>query len=81
MENISKGEISITEFLASADESIKVRYRCQFLTGLNNKTKLTISSLLERKLILNFIFLGWVPQELVNSLSYVLEHMDLIRIG
>ena len=41
MENISKGETSIKQFLASVDESIKERNRCQFLKGLNNKTKLT----------------------------------------
>ena len=42
MESISKGETSIKEFLALMDESIKESNRCQFLKGLNNKTKLTI---------------------------------------
>ena len=42
MENISKGETSIKEFLALVDESIKESNRWQFLKGLNNKTKLTI---------------------------------------
>ena len=43
VESISKGETSIKEFLALVDESIKGKcYRCQFLKGLNNKTKLTI---------------------------------------
>ena len=37
--SISKGETSIKEFLASVDEE---RNRCQFLKGVNNKTKLTI---------------------------------------
>ena len=41
MENISKGETSIKEFLAPVDKSIKEINRCQFLKGLNNKTKLT----------------------------------------
>ena len=42
MESISEGETSIKEFLALVDESIKESNRCQFLKGLNNKTKLTI---------------------------------------
>ena len=42
MESISKGETSIKKFLALVDESIKESNRCQFLKGLNNKTKLTI---------------------------------------
>ena len=42
VESISKGETSIKEFLALVDESIKESNRCQFLKGLNNKTKLTI---------------------------------------
>ena len=42
VESISKGETSIKEFLALVDESIKENNRCQFLKGLNNKTKLTI---------------------------------------
>ena len=42
VESISKGETSIKEFLALVDESIKESKRCQFLKGLNNKTKLTI---------------------------------------
>ena len=41
-ENISKGETSIKYMFALVDESIKERDRCQFLKGLNNKTKLTI---------------------------------------
>ena len=63
MESISKGETSIKEFLASVDESIKESNRCQFLKGLNNKTKLTINftRILEGKLRLN----GWLMQELV----------------
>ena len=35
-------ETSIKEFLALVDESIKESNTCQFLKGLNNKTKLTI---------------------------------------
>ena len=42
VESISKGETSIKIFLALVDESIKESNRCQFLKGLNNKTKLTI---------------------------------------
>ena len=42
VESISEGETSIKEFLALVDESIKESNRCQFLKGLNNKTKLTI---------------------------------------
>ena len=42
VENISKCETSIKEFLASVDESIKESNRYQFLKGLNNKTKLPI---------------------------------------
>ena len=42
VESISKGETSIKEFLALVDKSIKESNRCQFLKGLNNKTKLTI---------------------------------------
>ena len=42
VESISKGETSIKEFLALVDESIKESNSCQFLKGLNNKTKLTI---------------------------------------
>ena len=42
VESISKGETSIKEFLALVDESIKESNRCQFLKGLNNKTKSTI---------------------------------------
>ena len=42
VESISKGETSIKEILALVDESIKESNRCQFLKGLNNKTKLTI---------------------------------------
>ena len=42
MESISKGETSIKEFLTLVDESIKESNRCQFLKGLNNKTKLSI---------------------------------------
>ena len=44
VESISKGETSIKDFLALVDESIRESNtcRCQFLKGLNNKTKLTI---------------------------------------
>ena len=42
MESISKCETSIEESLALVDESIKESNRCEFLKGLNNKTKLTI---------------------------------------
>ena len=49
------------------------------LKGLNNKIKLTIYKLLEGKLSLNVILIGWVMQELVYSLNYVLERMDLMR--
>ena len=42
VESISKGEISIKNFLALVYESIKENNRCQFLKGLNNKTSLTI---------------------------------------
>ena len=41
VESISKGETSIKELLALVDESLKESNRCQFLKGLNNKTKLT----------------------------------------
>ena len=40
--DFSKGVSSIKVFLASVDEIIKERKRCQFLKGLSNKTKLTI---------------------------------------
>ena len=36
LENISKGETLIFKMLASVDESIKERNRCQFLKELNN---------------------------------------------
>ena len=53
--------------------------RCQFLKGLNNKTKLTIyktfGGVVKFKRYLN----GWVMQELVYSLNYILERMDLMR--
>ena len=52
-------------------ESIKESNRCQFLKGLNNKTELTINFtiILERKLNLNVILMGWVMQEFVYSLN------------
>ena len=65
--------------LASVDESIKKRNRCPFLKGLNNKFKKLFTRLLEEKLNLNIIFMGWVMQEPIYSLNYVLEHMDLMR--
>ena len=34
---------------------------------------------LEGKLSLNVFLMGWVMQELVYSLNYVLERMDLMR--
>ena len=40
VENISKGETLVTEFLASIDERIKERNRCPFLKALNNKKKI-----------------------------------------
>ena len=70
-------QISIKEFLALVDESIKERNGCQFLKGLNNKTKLTIYKSFEVKLSLNVILMGWVMQELVYSLSYILERKNL----
>ena len=73
VESISKGETSIKEFLALVDESIKESNRCQFLKGLNNKTKLTIYKTFGGEVN------GWVMQELVYSLNYVLERMDLMR--
>ena len=57
MEAITKGKSCIKECLASVDESIKERDRCRFLNGLNNKTKLTITGLLGRKLSLYVIFM------------------------
>ena len=78
--SISKGETSIKEFLALVDESIKKSNRCPFLKGLNNKTKLKLfTRILEGKLSLNVILMWWVMQELVYSLNYVPERMDLMR--
>ena len=37
-----KVKLRLKNFLALVDESIKESNRCQFLKGLNNKTKLTI---------------------------------------
>ena len=48
VENINEGDTSIEEFLASVEESIKERNRCQFINGLNNKTKLTIVQVFRR---------------------------------
>ena len=42
VESISKGETSIKKFLALLEASINESNRCQYLKGLNNKTKLTI---------------------------------------
>ena len=79
MERISKGETSIKEFLALVDESIKESNRCQFLKGLNNKTKLTIYKTFGGEVKFKRYLNGWVMQELVYSLNYVLERMDLMR--
>ena len=84
VESISKGETSIKEFLALVDESIKESNRCQFLKGLNNKTKLTIYKTFGGKVKFKRYLNGvgawdWVMQELVYSLNYVLERMDLMR--
>ena len=61
------------------DESIKESNRCQFLKGLNNKTKLTIYKNFGLEVKFKRYLNGWVMQELVYSLNYVLEHMDLMR--
>ena len=79
MESISKGETSIKEFLAIVDESIKENNRCQFLKELNNKTKLTINKTFGGEVKFKRYLNGWVMQELVYSLNYVLECMDLMR--
>ena len=79
VESISKGETSIKEFLALVDESIKESNRCQFLKGLNNKTKLTIYKTFGGEVKFKRYLNGWVMQELVYSLNYVLERMDLMR--
>ena len=79
MENISKGETLITEFLALVDENIKESNRCQFLKGLNNKTKLTIYKNFGGEVKFKRYLNGWVMQEFVYSLNYVLERMDLMR--
>ena len=79
VESISKGETLILKMLAPVDESIKERNRRQFLKGLNNKTKLTIYKILEGKLSLKVISMGWVMQELGYSLKYILKQMDLMR--
>ena len=79
VESISKGETSIKEFLALVDESIKESDRCQFLKGLNNKTKLTIYKTFGGEVKFKRYLNGWVMQELVYSLNYVLERMDLMR--
>ena len=78
MESISKGENSIKEFLALVDESIKESNRCQFLKGLN-KTKLTIYKTFGGEVKLKH-YLGWVMQELVYSLNYVLERRSWVHI-
>ena len=79
MESISKGETSIKEFLALVVENIKENNRCQFLKGLNNKTKLTIYKTFGGEVKFKRYLIGWVMQELVYSLNYVLECMDLMR--
>ena len=60
-------------------ENIKESNRCQFLKGLNNKTKLTIYMTFGGELKFKRYLNGWVMQELVYSLNYVLECMDLMR--
>ena len=45
----------------------------------NNKTKLNIYKTFGGNLSLNVILMGWVMQELVYSLNYVLERMNLMR--
>ena len=79
MENISKGETLIKEFLAVVNESIKESNRCQFLKRLNNKTKLIIYKTFGGEVKFKHYLNGVVMQELVYSLNYVLEHMDLMR--
>ena len=80
VENISKGETSIKEFLASVDESINERNRCQFLKGLNNKTILTIYKCFGEEVNFKRYLHGVSDAGTVYSLSYVLEHMDLMKI-
>ena len=79
VESFSKGETSIKEFLTLVDESIKESNRCQFLKGLNTKTKLTIYKNFGGEVKFKRYLNGWVMQELVYSLNYVLERMDLMR--
>ena len=79
VENISKDETSIKEFLASVDESIREKIGVNFLKGLNNKTKLTIYKSVGGKVKFKHYLNGWVIQELVYSFNYVLGHMDLMR--
>ena len=43
---------------------------CQFLKGLNNKTKLTIYKTFGGKVKFKRYLNGWVMQELVYSLNY-----------
>ena len=78
-ESISKCETSIKEFLALVDESIKESNRCQFLKGLNNKTKLIIYKNSGGEVKFKRYLNGWVMQQLIYSLNYVLERMDLMR--
>ena len=79
MESISKGQTLIKEFLALVDESIKESNRCQFLKGLNNKTKLTFYKNFGGEVKFKRYLNGWVMQELVYFLNYFLERMDLMR--
>ena len=46
---------------------------------LNNKTKLTIYKTFGGEVKFKRYLNGWVMQELVYSLNYVLERMDLMR--
>ena len=79
VESISKGEASIKEYLALVDESIKESNSCQFLKGLNNKTKLTIYKNFGGEVKFKRYLNGMGDAELVYSLNYVLERMDLMR--
>ena len=49
------------------------------LKGLNNKTKLTIYKSFGEEVNFKCYLHGVSVQELVYSLNYVLEHMDLMR--
>ena len=79
VESISKGESLNKELFSLVDEVIKESNRCQFLKGLSNETKLTIYKNFGGEVKFKRYLNGWVMQQHIYSLNYVLERMDLMR--